>query len=342
MQSDQATSYFLPPANMREHAERMHRITGFVTTLCSDSDKRPLVFSRYFHVRRVVWTATVIAERRIAAGTKVDLEKVQWLSWAHDLNRWPFAHNSEKGLFDQGANVATFFPASGLTKAPEILKDLRSIIDKHPDRLSNEGAIVLLADILTGFIEDPLWITTALDLHPSFVPDDVGSYLCMPLNQNEVMQELFELNQLFENATAVEPFETEFDKLFCRFMRDFLEQRKLAESLPFGKPEFEQWRLHIKEDFMRKKIFAYNNEKISKGSSIRKKIVDPLYKALGDAAIPTLTTVDEPAAILMAQQFEIISPDDLASFVPSLDYVERYEPSMSFRRRARSGRLLMS
>ncbi len=342
MQSDQATSFFLPPADLKVYAERMHRITGFVTALCADSDERPLAFARYFHVRRVVWTATVIAERRIAAGTEVDLDKVQWLSWAHDLNRWPFAHNSEKGLFDQGANVMTFFLGGGLTNVSETLDDLRGIIDKQQDRLSHEGSIVLLADILAGFVEDPLWITTALDLHPTFVPDDVASYLCMPFNQSEVVQELFELNQLFENTTAVEPFETEFDKLFCRFMRNFLTQRNFAESLPLGSPEFEQWRLHIKEDFMRKKIFAYNNEKISKGSSIRKKLVDPLYKKLGDAAISVLTTVDEPTAILMAQQFEIISPDNASSFVPSLDYVERYEPDMSFRRRARSEHLTTS
>jgi hypothetical protein len=42
---------------MYQAIRRLYGITGFVTTLHSRSDRRPLAFARYFHVRRVAWVA---------------------------------------------------------------------------------------------------------------------------------------------------------------------------------------------------------------------------------------------------------------------------------------------
>jgi hypothetical protein len=87
---------------------RLRGITGFVTTLHAPVDPRPLAFARYFHVQRVVRVAEWLWSRMESVGAAPDRTAVLWLAWAHDLNRWPFAHNSEKGYFDQARDVARY------------------------------------------------------------------------------------------------------------------------------------------------------------------------------------------------------------------------------------------
>jgi hypothetical protein len=336
MQGGEPFNVLVPPPDLKKSAERMRRITGFVTALCPDSDRRPLAFARYFHVRRVAWTASLIERLRHADGIGISPEKVHWLAWAHDLNRWPFAHNAEKGLFDQSADVPRYFFESRIPISRRDVIELKGIISKDHETLSEEGRIVLLADIITGFIEDPLWATTALDLTPDVVPKEVAEYLCIPLDRPATRAGLLELNWLFAETYEIEPFETKFDTLFQQTMQTFIRARQIAERIPLGDPEFEDKRGFIKEDFMRKLLFKYNNEKISKGPMLRSELIDPLYRSLGTTANLVLTAIDEPEAIERCIAFNIIKRGDETRFLPDLDYVINHEPEKSFRKMTRA------
>ncbi|MFM8445397.1 MAG: hypothetical protein ACKN9W_18920 [Methylococcus sp.] len=308
----------------------MFRITGFVTALCSETDQRPLAFARFYHVRRVAWTCSLLCDQRSLLGLNDDLEKVRWLAWAHDLNRWPFAHNSEKGLFDQAADIPRYLADRDIAISDELTRDLQGIINKDHTQLSSEGRIVLLADIITGFVEDPLWTVTALDLRPSFIPDTIAEYLCLQLKRRELQQKLLDLNRLFDATRSVVPFEARFDSLFQETMEAFVSNHKLAEQIPLGEPLFENWRLRVKEDFMRERIFHYNNEMISKGPLLRSQLIEPLCLKLGDTAAQVLTAIDEPETLATCVRLGVIDGAETDRFLPELDYVRVHEPERSF------------
>jgi hypothetical protein len=324
------------PSDLHDCAQRMFRITGFVTALCSDTDQRPLAFARFYHVRRVAWTCSLICALRSKVGLVDNLEKVNWLAWAHDLNRWPFAHNSEKGLFDQAADIPRYFADRGITISPDTTHDLQGIINKDRSTLSTESLIVLLADIITGFIEDPLWTVTALDLRPSFIPYHIAEYLCVDLKRRDIQQRLLEMNRLFASTFSVEPFETQFDELFKQIMESFVVNHDLAIQLPLGEASFENWRSCVKEDFMRQRIFHYNNDMISKGGLLRSRLIEPLYQKLGDKAVQIFTTIDEPETLETCVRLGVIDGIEREQFKPELDYVSVHEPEHSFSRLGRT------
>jgi hypothetical protein len=319
------------PSDLQTLVERLFRITGFVTVLCTPSDERPLAFSRYYHVRRVAWTAGLISKIRIADGDLVNINKVRWLAWAHDLNRWPFAHNAEKDLFDQAEDVPRYFKDNKIELEPNIITDLKGIISKSHTYLSKEAKIVLLADIITGFIEDPIWATTAIDLLPSFIPGQVNTHLCIGVEKPEIQQRLLKLNYLFFETRKVEPFETGFDLFFKGTVSKYIMERDIARSLPLGEKNFENWRRIVKENFMKNELFLYNNEKISHGSVLFNEIITPLYKKMGSSLSSTLTAINETQTIELAHKLNILEGLDDSRYLPTLDYVAKYEPQNSFR-----------
>jgi hypothetical protein len=326
------TKYLTIPKDIQNPIDRMFRITGFVTVLCPPLDERPLAFARFYHVRRVAWTAGFILKSRIANDEGIDIDKLFWLAWAHDLNRWPFAHNSEKSLFDQAEDVPRYFDENKIFVKPGLINDLKGIINKDHVGLSKEARIVLLADIITGFIEDPIWATTALDLLPSFIPDQVNNYLCLNVERLEFQRRLLELNNLFYKTRSVEPFESKFDLIFKEIATRYILTRNIANSLPLEETEFQHWRQIIKENFMRNELFLYNNEKISHGSLLFNEIILPLSKKLGSSMSSILTSIDEPQLVKMALELKIISDEDNTKYLPTLDFVEKYEPQNSFRK----------
>ncbi|MBN1123086.1 MAG: hypothetical protein JXJ17_18580 [Anaerolineae bacterium] len=326
----------LPPVGLEKLATRLYRITGFVTTLCTESDLRPLVFSRYYHIRRVAWTAALLAQLRNAFNNSVNHDKVVWLSWAHDLNRWPFAHNAEKGLFDQAKDIPRYFNKSGKNLPSDILSDLEGIISKTYANLSEEGRVVLLADMITGFIEDPLWAIIALDLSPDFIPPNIANYLCIKIDLPEIQKRLLELNYAFAETRAIEPFRTKFDTFFKDTITNFVMTREFANTLPLGDPKFESWRRLVKEDLMIKKIFTYNNEKVSHGSRLKSELIVPLCNTLGSDAIAVLTTIDEPGVLELAKELGLLKKQNISDYLPSLNYVTEHEPNLSFRRNSQT------
>lgn len=316
----------------RRAVDRLRRITGFVSTLHPPGDPRPLAFGRYFHVRRVAWLAARLVEHRLRAGWSVDARRVARLAWAHDLNRWPFAHLSEQGVFDQAADVLRFFDTQEIVFPTLDLHTLVQIVSKSAEVLPPEGEIVLLADMLTGLLEDPLIAITGLRITPDFVQDDVAENLGLPLRDHTYRKRLFVISERFYTTRDVHKFMHDFDRLFQdavdRFDRVYrLDDIKTTKTSPFGK-----LRSEIVSTFLMGKLFIYNNEKISHGSRLRAAIVQPLLATLGANTPRVLTTIDEADIFTWAVRNGIIREEAASQYFPDLDYIAKYEPALLFRR----------
>jgi hypothetical protein len=324
---------------------RLRGITGFVTTLHASGDPRPLAFARYFHVQRVVRVTEWLLSRMEHVGAAPDRTAVLWLAWAHDLNRWPFAHNSEKGFFDQARDVARYMFESGI-KLPRrhfrsheeerrwkdgVLHDLEGIISKRIYGLSAAGRLVLLADIIAGFIEDPLLAITGLDLSPRLIPETVRQALAMPLDNEEFRQELGALNRLLFRDRDVKEFVLGFDAVFRRCVRRFAAQYDIGEADPLEEKWFGELRGLLKEGFLKHVLFPYNNEKVAHGSLLTDELVKALLGVLGDRTDTTLTEIDEEGMLELAVKHGIIDDGTQSRYFPDLDYIARDEPENSFR-----------
>jgi hypothetical protein len=325
---------------------RLRGITGFVTTLHPQDDPRPLAFARYFHVQRVVRVAEWLWSCREKVGTAPDRTKVLWLAWAHDLNRWPFAHNSERGFFDQARDVARYvfdskisFPREQFTRNEDeiawksgVLQDLEGIISKRIHGLSAEGRLVLLADIIAGFVEDPLLAITGLDLSPRLIPETVREALALPLDDIGLRDQLGALNRLLYHGHDVKEFVLGFDAIFRRRVRIFARKYGLDRADPLEEKWFGDLRNILKENFLRRVLFPYNNEKVAHGLLLHNELVQPLLNVLGEHPEIRLTEIDEAGMIELALALGIIESRDQSRYFPDLDYIARDEPENSFRR----------
>jgi hypothetical protein len=328
---------------MYQAIKRLQGITGFVTTLHPPEDPRPLAFARYFHVQRVVRVAEWLWSVMDDAGVAPDRTAVLWLAWAHDLNRWPFAHNSERDYFDQARDVFRYmsgisFPTrhfrdkeeERLWKA-EALHDLAGIISKRIYGLSAAGKLVLLADIIAGFIEDPLLAITGLGLSPRLVPDAVREALAMPLDDVDFRRELGGLHRMLFRDRDVKEFVTGFDAVFRRSVRRFFTSHGIGAVNPLEEKWFGDLRSLLKEGFLKRVLFPYNNEKVAHGSLLTEELVKPMLRVLGDEKDAMLTDIDEPGMLELAVSRGIIDEGTQGRYFPDLDYIARAEPENSFR-----------
>lgn len=303
-------------------------LTGFVTNLCPPDDCRSQVFNRYYHVRRVAWTASLLLQS--TQEPTLNAEQLSWFAWAHDLNRWPFAHNSEKDIFDQADDLPRYFSDAGITVSQELILELKGIVNKDYTFLKREAKLVLLADMLSGFVEDPLWLITALNVTPNIIPQDVVKYLSLPLNDPDFIHQLAKLAEAFHPRLMVEEFMQLFDAQFQRIMTKLVEKQQLADPMVLGSVDFEHKRYLIKETFMRGVVFPYNNERISHGASIRREVMLPLLDQLGNTASGLLTQLTDSSCITEAIERSIIGEQDVERFYPDLDFVALHEPENSF------------
>jgi hypothetical protein len=319
-----STAEMIPPVSLQRAAGRLAGITGFVTALHGDSDERAAVFSRYFHVRRVAWTATWLCR---TIGEAIDYERVSWLAWAHDLNRWPFAHNSERGShavmrrFDQGQDVPRYLKSAGISCDAAAAADLRGILDKTSDHLTPEARLTLLADMGTGLIEDALFAVVGLDLDPSFIGPEVTDALLFPTRDDDFRRQLLGLDVLLNVDRKVEKFVKEFDRLFIACIIRFLSFHCSHRDDPLTSEAFKAVRGVVKEKFLRGRLFPYNNENVSRGSKLRSELISPVLDILGESSSDILTSIDEYGLMSMARAHKLFEPDQECVFYPRLDYV---------------------
>jgi hypothetical protein len=325
----------IPPFMLQRTAGRLAGVTGFISAIHDSTDGRAAVFNRYFHVRRVVWAARWIVHTLGSKG-RVDKERVTWLSWAHDLNRWPFAHNSERGpypqtpRFEQGNDVSRFFDGTGIGYDERLLKDLIGILEKRPMILTSEGCITLLADMTTGFIEDSLLAVVGLDLIPEFIPVEVSQALLLPMGEDGFVNQLFSLNHRLHVEQDLPLFVEEFDRLFAVCIVRLLSSLGSDPHLVLESNSFQSVRSMVKEK-LRKPLFRYNNEKISQGELIRRELMSPMLGLLKDRYIEVLSAVDEFGFLAIAKYMLGWNGAEIQRFYPRLDYVTTFEKGLSFR-----------
>ena len=320
---------------MEDALGRLRQITGFVTTLHPEDDQRPLAFARYAHVHRVAELANWLCTERMRHGADLNPERVALLAWSHDLNRWPFAHNSERGLFDQAADVARYFadwqvPAGDTDGGCTLIQDLTTILSRRWQSGSNEARLVLLADIVAGFVEDPLLAVTGLDLNWRAIPKPIWRRLGLPMDQRRFIAGLQKLNHMLYERD-VDEYRIQFDRLFNECVARFAMMHGLDRRDPLEEQWFNDLRVEIKEGFLRTLLFPYNNERIAHGSILKKELIVPLVRRWGTDAVPTLTSIDEVELLEWAVKLDVIEAGTEGRYYPDLDYFEANEPHLSFR-----------
>jgi DNA repair photolyase len=329
------------PSEMDGPVERLRSITGFVTTLHDRRDPRALVFGRYFHVRRVAWLADWLSSLNEGEGNRLNVQRVRWLAWAHDLNRWPFAHNSEKGNFDQAEDLPRYLKAHGLALSWEqlgyrdersLVSDVYGIVSKQTVGVSAEAKTVLLADIIAGFVEDPLLAVAGLDMRLSMIPDAVSEQLALRVHDPDFRDILYSLNSRLYERHDVSGFMAEFDQLFRACAQSFVLKHSLTGPTVLERDSFNSLRALIKERFLRGILFPYNNEKVAHGAFLKSELIEPLLQVLGGDAVRVFTTVTEDELIKLALENDIIAVGKERLYFPDLDYIAAYEPGNSFRR----------
>ena len=319
----------VPPKDLEVLAERMRGVTGFVSVLTTPPDSRTCVFSRYFHVRRVSWLARRLSELQVSGIH--DIDELDWYSWAHDLNRWPFAHNSERGLFNQAADIPRYLVEEGVAAHSTNIRQLQAFLDRDVSTLNPVTSTVYLADVVTGFLEDPIWLLGALNVSPKIIPAEVAQYLCLPLGDSAFLDQIFHLYKCLRPGLDYFSYVAMFDSIFSKLALHFIHARLthdtvLDSKLLLASSDFEEKRLWIKERFMRTVIFPYNNDKISRGACIRNELIIPLLPRLGKQLPQFMTRATDESLLAFAIECSILKQECREQLMPDLDYMEREEP----------------
>lgn len=134
-----------------------------------------------------------------------------------------------------------------------------------------------------------------------------------------------------EYCGEVEEFVTGFDAVFRRCVRQFAGRHGIGELNPLEEKWFGDLRSLLKEGFLKRVLFPYNNEKVAHGSLLTEELVKPLLGVLGDEKDTLLTDIDEPGMLALAVSRGIIDEGTQGRYFPDLDYIARAEPENSFR-----------
>ncbi|GAA0974741.1 hypothetical protein GCM10009555_031480 [Acrocarpospora macrocephala] len=312
----------LLPTWLSYAAKRLRSITGFVTVHPNGGDPRALAFSRYDHVTRVASLAlSVGGDRRLSRS------EVLLFSWLHDINRWPFAHNSEQNRFDQADDIERFI--AGRLSA-ETARQAAAIARKRIPDLNPAARAVLLADIVTGFFEDTLFTITGLNLSPSELPDEALDLLRFPVGDTAFLEELQYLYLLLNRELDVARYTRDFNSLVFRSTRRFLSDHNFLDADPLESDRFWSIRSTLRDDYLERQIFPLNNEKVCHGELIRQVVVDPVLSLLGESAGVRLTRWTEADLIAYVLREHLVTEETVFALRPTIDYIQKFEPSRCF------------
>ncbi len=324
----------LPPrivadAQLVAAIDRLKHITGFVTTLTTLIDPRAQVFNRFDHVIRVLLLSMDLCKD---SGANVD--EVAERVWLHDINRWVFAHNAEKSFFDQSQNIRRYLAPHSLGRDLILIEDLEAFHNKDFNALTLEGRIALLADMITGIVEDPLLAICGLNVSPSFVPQVLLGELPLPVT-TRVQVDILRAAAI---ALHVDRDIIAFSNLFSDIHRDAVSaylDRFHGKLDVHGQDAREVYTLarRIKVEFMQPLIFPINNDGVCHGSWLKSQVIGPLIQQMGyGEAEQLLLTLDEPSFVEFILTLDLGSGSALVpqDFIPDLDYVSKVQPAMRF------------
>jgi hypothetical protein len=248
-------------------------------------------------------------------------------SWLHDINRWPFAHNAERGNFDGADDMERFIegrlPEATVSQAADIAR-------KRVSDLSQAARAVLLADIVTGFFEDTFFTVTGLNLSPSELPDDALDMLRLPTGDYVFLEELQHLYLLLNQESDVARYTRDFNSLVFKSARKFLAEHNFLNVDPLESDRFWSIRSALRQDYLERYIFPLNNEKVCHGEMIRRVLVDPVVSQLGGNAEAALTRWTEIDMVAYVLREGLVAEETVSALEPRLDYISSIEPGRCF------------
>jgi hypothetical protein len=312
-----------PPPFIRAPVFRLRGITGFVTVFPDRGDARTQVFARYLHVRRVAAVSILLAER-----WGLDGAHCATLAWMHDLNRWPFARNIEKGNFDQVGNLHRFLRSLQISET--IAREAGAVARKDPSPPTKAAEAVLIADIVAGFFEDILLSITGLHLDPGAVPSSVNDMLGMELREAETLHRLANMHRSLHIDGDVRGYVRLFDEYFIALVQRFVQNLGLSRSGCFGNSQFQAVRSHVRYVFLPEVLFPLSSELVCKAPLIRELFGEPLLRHISDHE-RLLTAWTEQQAVVAAVRGGWLSRSDIDLLAPDLDALKRAKPDRVFR-----------
>ena len=305
---------------VRKALKRLKGVTGFATTLCREGDPRACVFSRYDHIMRMLWINRYLC-REIGADPRQSEEVIL----LHDLNRWPFAQNAEKGCFNQDDNAGEYLPALVPGISRELVEDVVHLHHKQPSRMRPDSRYAYIADVTAGMIEDPLLLITGLNTDPGIIPERFADLLGLDFSPRGI-EELKSICRTLNRERDVEGFSQSFQALFENRCRALL-RRYMADG---GIQEWEQ-AIHrdagvVKREFLRPIVFPINNERVCHGGWIKSRLIRRLVEDMGfGPASRCLLLADEEELLAVVREKGYMAEEELVNVYADLDYTSRAE-----------------
>lgn len=295
---------------------RLKGITGFLTTLHSRADRRAEVFSRFEHVQRVVWLTKVLAE-----GQPDLAEQAEKYAWIHDLNRWAFAHNAERGRFNQVSNIESYFqPHEEVSPAER--RQLALFHRRDIGRLDDSALLACTADMLAGTIEDPLLLTGGLNIAPRIVRDPAKLGF-VDFGSSAVLEELSNLAAALHSVRSPTLFRQQLSNLFTRHAEEVVRDLRLDIDLRSKAPALFQRIRDYKSHVMSPIIFPINNDLVCHAENIRSLVVEPLHSQHGELASEMLLSVTEDSLVSDLVAAGTLSAAEASGLAPALDGIAR-------------------
>jgi hypothetical protein len=182
--------------------------------------------------------------------------------------------------------------------------------------------IVYAADVVTGFMEDPLLAITTLGLPLDSIPSNIAKELGYNVEQPTFREQVDNLIWLFNNSP--ESYTASLEEAVFAYGTSFLDSHNKNGKLFIDDPDFESLRLAIKEDFLRKRVFPINNDRVSHGPHLAIQVGMPLLRKLdseGKDALRILLNLTDEQALQIAVASDLVH--DAKELAPTLPNVNR-------------------
>jgi len=303
---------------------RLKGITGFASTLCYHDDHRPTVFNRYDHINRVWWVNQSICKLFNADPTQSNEIVV-----LHDLNRWPFAQNLEKGYFNQAENAEEYLMNLNADISQVVIEDVIMLHRKQLSGMRENAKYAFISDIITGFVEDPIMIISGLNVHPELIPSNIVEMLGLDFSNEGIisLRELCEvLNRNKDINKFLSMFQTVFKKQFNKTINRYVDKYDTAEKVfeaIFNDASY------VKSEFLKPVIFPINNEYVCHANWIQSNVMIKIINDLGyQEANRFLLSIDEAELLDFIIRKNYVLESEIYNFYPDLDYSTRFESTI--------------
>lgn len=310
--------------------ERLERITGFVTTVSIPDDRRPVVFNRLDHLRRVE-----ITSRAVMGAFRVDPEvkAVREIVWLHDLNRWPFAHNLERGRYDQPADLPRFLGDLDVDCSATALEGMRVVHAWDWETTDDTALVGLAADKIAGLLEDALFAVCGLNVSPEYLTSELWDLLGLAVEGGVPGGRWAELCIVLNRDGDVETFRSGFLDTFEASVAAMVD----GATSSFGRSRSGLAELigevrRLRDDIIAPRLFPLNNDGVCRRPQLEETVFAPIFADDQPPPSDELLRLDESSVVqAWAARPEFAHLDLSPSLLmPDIDFISRLRPDIAF------------